>query len=538
MRRLFCSIVCMLSVLYAFGQTDSFNKSLTIREAMDIVAYRRNHPFMDDEEFDGLVNAVMKRHGYIESDFLDGIGTCGFWQYIKYGHTVHNVEPLDDDHFIPDNIQKASAVAVVDCAGIETIEYDETAISVEMRVFTEGRRDELMKEMKNIGFTYKKTEYYGRDYSWQSYGVSVGEGSSRGYKYWVFNVRLNDQDYGTTKHYEFADSSRTHNLKIHVDYPVKGDPVLLRRVRTYIMEALEYDPYSGAASMGRFNGDSSDGQAVINYYGVGGVPILKKRRAAYEWEAMEEERVIKRIAENEYYITFEVTVLICASSYGYNPVIDCYGETFRKSDGKKLNIIANSQSPQFKKLLNDRFPEDMKGFLIDPEMDIPIPNTKPYLIQSGVRFVYQKSEITAPDAQYIQEDISFPVIQQFLTEDVKEVLGHSSNNNAKMDLQSAKPEFPGGNAALYEYLNRSLRYPVIAEENGIQGDVEIQFVVEKDGSITNVAVSKSVDPSLDKEAIRVVRSMPKWSPAKKNGVIVRSQQHLTIPFRLEGHIFP
>ena len=338
--------------------------------------------------------------------------------------------------------------------------------------------------------------------------------------------------YGTTKHYEYADSSRTHNLKIHVDYPVKGNPAFLRRVRTFIMETLEYDSYSGAASMGRYNGDSSDGQAVLKYYGVGGVPILKKRRAAYEWESMNEERVIKRIAENDLFVSFEVTTIIWDTPY--NAVVSCYGETFRKSDGKKLNIIANSQSPQFRKLLNDRFPEDMKGYLIDSETDIPIPNTKPYLIQSGVRFVYQKREVTAPDAQYIQEDIAFPEIQQFLTEDVKEVLGHSPNNNAQMDLQSAEPEFAGGYAALYEHLNRNLKYPVIAEENGIQGDVEIQFVVEKDGSITNVTVSKSVDPSLDKEAIRVVRSMPNWSPAKKNGVIVRSQQHLTIPFRLGG----
>ena len=81
-----------------------------------------------------------------------------------------------------------------------------------------------------------------------------------------------------------------------------------------------------------------------------------------------------------------------------------------------------SQLKKFKKLLNERFPDEDKDFLVDPDADIPLPYTKPYLIQSGVRFVYQKREVTAPDAQYVQEDISFPEIRQFLSDEVMEVL--------------------------------------------------------------------------------------------------------------------
>lgn len=356
--------------------------------------------------------------------------------------------------------------------------------------------------------------------------------------------------YGTTKQYEYRYSSKEHKLKIQVDYPKKGNPAFLRRVRSFIMEALEFDPYSGAASIGRYNGDPSDGQAVINYYGTAGVPLLKKRCAAYEWEAMEEERVIKRIAENDYYVTFEVKVLIWASSYGYNPVIDCYGETFRKSDGKKLNIIANSQSPQFKKLLNDRFPEDMKGFMYNDETDIPIPETEPYLLKDGVRFVYQMREITAPDAHYIQVDIPFPEIKQFLTKEVKDVLGQSSKNSEEMDIRTTtskknevietkvndnvveKPQFPGGTAAMFEYLSKNIKYPVVAEENGVQGKVIVSFIVECDGSISNVKVVKSVDPALDKEAMRIVRSMPHWIPGKRNGSAVRVKYTTPVTFRL------
>lgn len=360
--------------------------------------------------------------------------------------------------------------------------------------------------------------------------------------------------YGTTKHYEFADSSRTHNLKIHVDYPVKGDPVLLRRARTFIMEALEKDILNGGPITGRYNGDLSDGQSVIDYYGQKGTVSLKEKHDGPYGRAFEEETTIKKVAENDYFVSYEVFRL---GWYGgvLNELL--YGATFRKSDGKRLHVIADPKDSKFKHFLNnDLFFEKKDEIEEEYRSNIPMPKYEPYLIQSGVRFVYQKYEIASGATGYIKGDASFPVIKQFLTKDVKDVLGQPSSEKSQMVIRPAKPRynvdedikvqnvmeedpwFPNGNAALYEYLNRSLRYPVIAEENGIQGDVEIQFIVEKDGSITNVTVSKSVDPSLDKEAIRVVRSMPKWSPAKKNGVIVRSQQHLTIPFRLEGNIFP
>lgn len=100
------------------------------------------------------------------------------------------------------------------------------------------------------------------------------------------------------------------------------------------------------------------------------------------------------------------------------------------------------------------------------------------------------------------------------------------------NLNEKIAEFPGGSGAMMQYISRNIKYPVVAAENGIQGNVIIQFYVEKDGSITNPTVSKSVDPSLDKEALRMVRSMPKWNPAQKNGEAVRSQQTITIPFRL------
>ena len=101
------------------------------------------------------------------------------------------------------------------------------------------------------------------------------------------------------------------------------------------------------------------------------------------------------------------------------------------------------------------------------------------------------------------------------------------------DYAEQMPSFPGGPSALNEYLSKTIKYPVAAEENGIQGRVVVQFVVERDGSITDVHVVRSVDPSLDKEAIRVAKSMPRWIPGKQNGAPVRVKFTLPVSFRLQ-----
>ncbi|MDD2285379.1 MAG: energy transducer TonB [Paludibacter sp.] len=95
------------------------------------------------------------------------------------------------------------------------------------------------------------------------------------------------------------------------------------------------------------------------------------------------------------------------------------------------------------------------------------------------------------------------------------------------------PSFPGGEAALFKYLNDNIKYPVIAQESGIQGRVICQFVVNRDGSIVDIEVVRSVDRSLDAEAIRVIQSMPKWTPGKQRGKTVRVKYTLPVNFRLQ-----
>ena len=95
------------------------------------------------------------------------------------------------------------------------------------------------------------------------------------------------------------------------------------------------------------------------------------------------------------------------------------------------------------------------------------------------------------------------------------------------------PQFVGGEKALYKWVNKKLTYPITAAESAIQGKVFVNFVVEKDGSITNAEVVRGIHPILDREAIRLVKAMPKWEPAIKDNKIVRSYFILPVSFVLK-----
>lgn len=92
---------------------------------------------------------------------------------------------------------------------------------------------------------------------------------------------------------------------------------------------------------------------------------------------------------------------------------------------------------------------------------------------------------------------------------------------------------PFFNGNLSQWLSQHISYPIVAAENGIQGQVIVSFVIETNGSITNVGIARSVDPSLDREAVRVVGAMPKWTPGYKNGVPVRVRISIPLSFRLQ-----
>jgi TonB family protein len=100
------------------------------------------------------------------------------------------------------------------------------------------------------------------------------------------------------------------------------------------------------------------------------------------------------------------------------------------------------------------------------------------------------------------------------------------------DMPEIMPEFIGGADALDEFVKKNLKYPAEAKEKGIQGKVYIQFVVEKDGSVTNIIVRRGANALLDAEAVRIVKLMPAWKPGTMRGKKVRVRYTLPITFSL------
>lgn len=134
-------------------------------------------------------------------------------------------------------------------------------------------------------------------------------------------------------------------------------------------------------------------------------------------------------------------------------------------------------------------------------------------------------DIVTQDNEVIEAGENINVENTFLEETSDESLN-------TQNVQDCRPSFPGGEEALYKYVCDNLKYPVVAEENGIQGKVKVEFDVMEDGSVQKVKVVKSVDPSLDEEACRLMREMPKWTAGIKNGRPYISTIHYEIQFKL------
>ena len=175
-------------------------------------------------------------------------------------------------------------------------------------------------------------------------------------------------------------------------------------------------------------------------------------------------------------------------------------------------------------------------FLIEEEIDIqqtsqetPPPPPPPAVQEVEVLNVVEDNvetetiEVTTEETE--QEVVIAAPVEAPVEEEEEEVV---------FVIVESMPEFPGGQQALFKYLSENVKYPVIAQENGIQGRVICQFVVNIDGSIVDVEVVRSGgDPSLDKEAIRVIKSMPKWKPGKQRGKPVRVKYTVPVNFKLQ-----
>ena len=144
-------------------------------------------------------------------------------------------------------------------------------------------------------------------------------------------------------------------------------------------------------------------------------------------------------------------------------------------------------------------------------------------------------KIVEDDAE-IEEDVMASVedqVEWFDLDDVDVIeLEPEPDDDEVFMVVEDSPEFPGGLEALLKYLNDNIKYPSICRENGIQGRVIVSFVVNKDGKIVDPEVVKGVNPQLDKEALRVISTMPSWKPGKQRGKPVRVKYSVPVNFRL------
>lgn len=155
-----------------------------------------------------------------------------------------------------------------------------------------------------------------------------------------------------------------------------------------------------------------------------------------------------------------------------------------------------------------------------------------------VNEVKTQEELRQDDRMIGGQDISDGVddfTKQVVTQEVIVVEEPKPEPEKTYDMANVqqKPEFPGGEAALYKWLGEHTQYPAQASEDGVSGRVVVQFVVSKTGSIENVQVVRGRHPALDREAVRVVKSMPKWNPGRNNGQPVKVTYTLPVNFKLQ-----
>ncbi|MBR1716298.1 MAG: energy transducer TonB [Paludibacteraceae bacterium] len=197
-----------------------------------------------------------------------------------------------------------------------------------------------------------------------------------------------------------------------------------------------------------------------------------------------------------------------------------------------------------------KFEQADQDFLIEEEMDIqqttqdmtppPPPPPAPEVPQEVEVLNVVEDDVETQSIEFSAEDNNSTVEIVEVKEEVKEEVKveedkrEEADENVVFKIVETMPSFPGGDAALMKYIGDNVRYPAIAQENGIQGRTICQFTVERDGSITDIQVLRSSgDASLDKEAKRVIQSMPRWSPGKQRGKPVRVSYTIPINFRLQ-----
>lgn len=176
------------------------------------------------------------------------------------------------------------------------------------------------------------------------------------------------------------------------------------------------------------------------------------------------------------------------------------------------------------------FEEEIIPITEQPEEVTPPPPVAPPPVAETLTIVEDDADVDEVDIASTEE-LGQQVEIKYVPVEVEE---EEPEEQTIFEVVEEMPEFPnGGQAGLMQYLAKNIKYPTIAQENGTQGRVVCQFVVNKDGSIVDVKVLRGVDPYVDKEAVRVISTMPKWKPGKQRGKPVRVKYTVPVMFRLQ-----
>ncbi len=183
--------------------------------------------------------------------------------------------------------------------------------------------------------------------------------------------------------------------------------------------------------------------------------------------------------------------------------------------------IGDRDLPEEKSGLED---EEILEVMIEQEIVPPPPPPPPPPEPEIIEVVEDEAEVEETEIEAETEaDEEIEIVEEVVEEPVIEKV---------FSVVEKMPSFPGGEEKLYEYLGKNIKYPQMAKEAGVQGRVYVQFVVEKDGSITDVKVARGIGSGCDKEAERVVNKMPKWEAGEQRGKKVRVKYTLPVLYQL------
>lgn len=193
-------------------------------------------------------------------------------------------------------------------------------------------------------------------------------------------------------------------------------------------------------------------------------------------------------------------------------------------------FASEDKAPAFT-MADDDFIEVKDEDVIATDQTPPPPQEQPQQQQEVVLNIVEDNIKVNTDLDFSQDFIEDEVIEEVDNSDV-EVIEDESESAPPVYFTEEMPEFPGGPEALNSFLTKEIQYPEVARNNGIMGTVLVEFVVEKDGRVSNAKVKVPLFPDCDKEAVRGVMAMPKWKPGKNMGKPVRCFYQVPVTFRM------